>query len=164
MQENNRERKKVIHYSLRSLIYRDLIDDRASFELPFQVKRDELTICRDIINMEWTCKHAVCRVSLLRRYLLQTHTHTLTFREGSEKTRNKKKADGKLAKKDCVCVWCEREEEKGCSVCVAGGMKFNVRVEMRGFINSTSKWRLLLESCPSPAEFQYVVKKRKEKK
>ncbi len=61
-----------------------------------------------------------------------------------------------------MCVCGVKGKKKRVVVCVAGGMKFNVRVEMRGFINSTSKWRLL-ESCPSPAEFQYVVKKKKKR-
>lgn len=69
-----------------------------------------------------------CVSRVVATSILATNTHTLIFREGSEKSRNKKKTDGKLAKKDCV--WCEREEEKGCSVCVSRGMKFNVRVEM----------------------------------
>ena len=82
--ENNRKKESHPLFTKVTHIYRDLIDDNASFKLPFQVKRDELTICRDIINMEWTCKHAVCRVSLLRRYLLQTHTHTHTNMQGKQ--------------------------------------------------------------------------------
>lgn len=92
--------------------------------------------------MQTCCVSRVVATSILAT---NTHSGRAVKREKQE-TRD----GGKRAKKDCGA--------KGRSKGLFGGIyQVERQAEMRGFINSTSKWRWL-ESCPSPAEFQNVVK------
>ena len=78
------------------------------------------------MDMQTCCVSRVVATSILA-----TNTHTLTNIQGRQwKDKKQKKNDGKLAKKDCVCVCGVKGKKKRVAVCVAGGMKFNVRVEM----------------------------------